>query len=247
MCIGDAHDAPNLPDKARFRWAGKFIADEKPDVVIQIGDFFTFNSINSYDKPGSQEFKDLPSFPEDITSGEAALTAFDEGLNGYECEKHVTLGNHEDRLWSYESRNPHVGQMLKMELDRLLGRHGWAYSPYSQPTFYGNVAFSHIPLSIVSRPLGGELTTQNIALKSLTDWVYGHTHRADVARRPKLAGRHITAINLGCFLPTSHIESYVKVGSQTGWWYGLWNLRISKGHIQSYKQHTVDELGERYG
>lgn len=245
--IGDAHDSPKLPDKSRFRWAGKFIAEKKPDIVIQIGDFFTFDSINSYDAPGSGRHRQLPTFREDIESGEQALSALDEGLDGYECEKHCTLGNHEDRVLSYEDRNPQVEAMLQLEHDRLLTRHGWSYSPYAMPYFVGGVAFSHVPLTIMSRPLGGELTSANVALKAVNDWVYGHNHRADVARRPKLGGVHTTALNLGCYLPDGHVERYIKVGSMHGWWYGIWEISISGGRIKSYGQHAISELEERYG
>ena len=248
VAIGDAHDEPGL-SKERFNWAGKFVADEKPDVVIQIGDFATFDSISSFAKPGSQEAKDIPTFPEDITSLEAALTAYDEGRGGFNCPHHVTLGNHEDRLLSFSGRTPQVGDMLKLELDRVLGRHGWTYSPYSLPVSYGNVSFSHVPLSIMSKPISGELATSTIAQKSIVDWVFGHSHRAEVSRRPKLAGAHVTAINLGCYLPNNYAPKvgYIKHGSMTGWWYGLWVLRINKGRIQSYKQHSIIELEERYG
>jgi hypothetical protein len=247
IAIGDAHDAPTIPDKSRFRHAGKFVAEMKPDMVVQIGDFFTFDSISQFAQPGSVEFKEGPTFPEDITSAQAALTAFSEGLDGYDCDLHVTAGNHEDRIWSHAGRNPQLGPMIQLEFDRLLARNSWTYSLFSQPYWVGGVAFSHIPLSIMGKPIGGELTTQNVALKAVTDWVYGHTHRSDVARRPKLGGFVNTAINLGSFLPTGHVEHYIKVGTLTGWSYCLFELRISKGRIQSYRQHTVDELREKYG
>jgi hypothetical protein len=247
VAIGDAHDSPSIPNKSRFRNAGRFVADTKPDMVIQIGDLVTFDSISQFALPGSVEFKELPTFPQDITSAQAALDAFNEGLGGYDCDKHVTLGNHEDRIWSHAGRNPQLGTMIQLEFDRLLARNGWSYSLFSQPYWVGGVAFSHIPLSIMGKPIGGELTTQTVALRAVTDWVYGHTHRSDVARRPKLGGFVNTAINLGSFLPTGHIEHYVKVGTLTGWSYCLFELRISKGRIQSYRQHTVDELEAKYG
>jgi hypothetical protein len=31
-----------------------------------------------------------------------------KGLDGYDVPKHVTLGNHEDRIWSYTNKNPEI-------------------------------------------------------------------------------------------------------------------------------------------
>src|SRR5690606_29922666 len=39
LAIGDAHDSPEIPDKSRFRWMGQLAAEEKPDWIVQIGDF----------------------------------------------------------------------------------------------------------------------------------------------------------------------------------------------------------------
>ena len=38
VVIGDAHDSPGL-SKDRFGWMSKYIRKQKPDYVIQIGDF----------------------------------------------------------------------------------------------------------------------------------------------------------------------------------------------------------------
>ena len=245
--IGDAHDSPGIPDKSRFRWLGAFAADIKPDWVVQIGDMFTMDSLCSYERNDSLRGKSKPAFMEDMVSGEAALAAFDGGLNDYQCDKHVTLGNHEDRVWSFTDRTPEAEGMMQLELDRLLARHGWTYSLYGMPWYLGGVALIHTPMSIMGRPIGGELSGNSVTLKATHDWVYGHDHRGSFYRRPKIGvNNSVSALDLGCALPQGHIEDYAKIAT-TGWTYGAWEIRISKGRIQSAKEHTMQELEERYG
>ena len=248
VAIGDAHDSPRY-DKERFYWIGRHIQTVKPTDVIQIGDFFTFDSLCSHVSNDTLEaWKEKPSFKEDLASGAQALQRFEDGLGAYKmAEKHVCLGNHEDRIWSWENRNPESQDILKHELDRLLASHGWSYSLFGMPHFLGGVAFSHVPLTIMGKPMGGEQTSNSVTLKSTHDWVYGHSHRADAHRRPKIGVNNwVTAINLGCALPQNVIEPYAKLAT-TGWWYGIYELRISGGKIQSYAQITMAELEARYG
>lgn len=245
--IGDAHDSPKHPDKGRFKWMGRWVADIQPDIVIQIGDMLSFDSLCSQEPNDSLRGKDKPSFLEDIASGVAALQAFEDGLGGHDVRKHVTLGNHEDRLYSFTDRTPETAGMMQFELDRLLGRFGWTYSPYGVPWFLGGVAFCHVPMTILGRPVGGEFPGNTVARKSTHDWVYGHTHKADVTRHPKLGVRnHVEVINLGCALPQGVVEDYARL-SMTGWWWGVWELRLSAGKIASYAKITMDELEQRYG
>ena len=230
---------------------GAFAAEHKPDWIIQIGDFFTMDSLISHVKNETLEGKSKPPFLEDIASGEKALAAFDAGLAGYGCTKHITLGNHEDRINSFCQRTPELAGlggrgMMEMELDRLLVRHGWSYSPYGVPFYLGGVGWIHCCQSIMGKPIGGELSVNTVTLKSTHDWIFGHDHRAAAQRRPKIGvNNSITAIDLGCALPEGHVEPYA-LTCTTGWWYGIWEIRISKGRIQSYKQHTMSEIAKRY-
>ena len=47
LAIGDAHDGPRIP-KDRFRWFGRLAADTQPDVIVQIGDFLSLDSLCRY-------------------------------------------------------------------------------------------------------------------------------------------------------------------------------------------------------
>lgn len=49
LIIGDSHSKPSVSNR-RFDWLGKLIADEKPQLVVDLGDFGDMESLSSYDK-----------------------------------------------------------------------------------------------------------------------------------------------------------------------------------------------------
>jgi len=104
--IPDAHDGPNIP-KDRFRWIGKHIKKTKPNHVVQIGDFLSFDSCCWHiDNATMQARKNKGTFIEDIDSFDDALYELNKGIGKTKTIKHVTLGNHEFRLWKWEDNNP---------------------------------------------------------------------------------------------------------------------------------------------
>ena len=50
LAIGDCHDSPSLSDKNRFFAMGNYAKIKQVDQIIQIGDFATCDSLNSFDK-----------------------------------------------------------------------------------------------------------------------------------------------------------------------------------------------------
>ena len=44
IVIGDTHDSPKI-EQDRFVWIGKYIKETKPDYIIHIGDFGSFDSL----------------------------------------------------------------------------------------------------------------------------------------------------------------------------------------------------------
>jgi hypothetical protein len=242
VVIGDAHDSPLL-DKSRFEWLGKYVADTKPDFVVQIGDIASFDSVSSH--ANNLENKTKPRIIDDINSLSLALDAFNSGLGSYNVPKHITLGNHEKRLFTYEGENPEVEGMPSHMLDVCLKDRGWTYSPFAQEYFIGGVAFLHCALNRMGRPIGGQTSENITSNSSLNDCVLGHSHVKRVVRYPKLFGKHLTIVNAGCALPQGHVESYAR-HSLTGWWFGCGLLTIKDNHIINDEWVSMETLGERY-
>ena len=52
--IPDCQIKEGVPTE-HLEWAGQYIADKKPDVIVNIGDFWDMPSLSSYDK-GRKDF-----------------------------------------------------------------------------------------------------------------------------------------------------------------------------------------------
>ncbi len=238
VCIGDAHDAPHIPDKSRFAQIGRYIRTIRPDVVVQIGDFATLNSLSTHaiDADGK------PSFMADMASFDEALGT----LNIIGAERHCTLGNHEARLYRFERTAPPVTGMMRHALQETFARHQWSFSPYGQVTLYGGVGFAHTTLNQLGRTYGGKAPEQDIANDALHDLVLGHSHVHRHHRAPKIGGNNsIQIINAGCALPDNHMEDFAR-HSVTGWSYGIVDLAIQHGHVQDYSFITMATLAEKF-
>jgi len=233
VCIGDAHDAPALPDKRRFRHIGRYIREKKPDVVVQVGDFLTLDSLSTH------RITHKPTFAQDLASFDAALAALD--LKGPAL--HCTLGNHENRAFrATASRQCHAPALID-----IFKRHGWKTSPYGQPVIYGGVGFAHAALNRLGLPYGGKCPEQSIADDAVHDLVLGHSHVRLSHRAPKLGGnKFVQIINVGCALPGGYVADYAR-HCLTGWSYGIAEFVIRGGHVEDEHFISMTTLAEDYG
>ena len=245
VAVGDAHDSPALPDKSRFKWIARYAADVKPDQLVQIGDFGSFDSLSRHDAPGSLSQKLRPSFARDMESLEEALAAI-HGVIGTDIPLHVTLGNHEARVQRFESNTAEIEGALWQPLLDLFARYGWRTHDEGLFHFVGGVGFVHAPRTLMGREYGGK-TLNAVANDAMFSIVFGHSHRMQVLSVPKigpLAG--VDIINLGTCMPTNHVEHYARV-STTGWTYGVMLLTIQGGRVIGHEFTSIDDLSRRYG
>ena len=247
LVIGDSHDSPKIP-KSRFLWIGKHIRKIKPQYVIQIGDFLSLDSCCWHiDNATMQARKNKGTFLEDIDSFDSALYELNKGIGKTKAIKHVTLGNHEFRLWKWEDNNPEYYNMGKNKLLKTLKKYGWTASEYGEFYFIEGVGFTHVPFNIMGREFGGVNVERNIGQNSLFDVVFGHTHKFNDIRCPKIGdSNYVRVVNVGCALPMNHVESYAKL-STTGWFWGLVDLTIYNSKIQEVRSITMDTLEFTYG
>lgn len=242
VCIGDAHDSPEI-DKSRFEWFGKYIDRVKPDIVVQIGDFATLDSLNS--NVGNETYfgKAKPTFISDMISFNTALQAM---TTNFKPEKHVTLGNHERRIDFFENSSPEAYGMMQSELDSVLVNNGWTYSPYGFMQMYGGVGFVHCALNRLGKSFGGKNAEANIANEALHDIIVGHSHVERVHRGPKIGpGNYVQIVNAGTALPDGHIEEYAR-HALNGWAWGISDMTIKNGHIQDRHWIQMRSLEEMF-
>lgn len=241
----DPHDRIDL-DKTRFEWLGKLARDERPDVIVCGGDVFDVDSLNKHTKNETYEGKLKPAFRSELESLSLAFRAIDKFCPP-RIPRHITLGNHEQRVWRFENDNPECyGIMTSAFLD-LLGLHRWQVTKFKDYLNLGGVEFTHAPISAMGREVGGKGSTLRIATDSLRSLVYGHTHKREDAAAAKLGpdNRHVRAYNGGCFMPDGYRMDYAKA-SQNRWDYGCSILTISGECLDGVEWISMRTLGERY-
>jgi len=245
LAIGDAHDDPHIP-KDRFRWFGRHAAAMKADYVVQIGDWATLDSLNSHIPNETLQAKQKSPFFDDLISLNDSVREFENGLGFYECKKVITLGNHERRAWLFEDQNPESAGLLTGPLLSTFHAKGWETHDYGTIFYLGGVGFVHAALNRLGKTYGGKNAENTIANDAVHDIVIGHSHVARQIRQPKLGPyNHVTVLNLGCALPDGHVEDYAR-DSLSGWTWGVYELFIRGGHIESAKFVSMLELEQLY-
>lgn len=244
--VGDTHDAPWQADKIRFYQIGKHVNDRKSDQIIQLGDMASFDSLNSHIDNATVGGKKKRPLYSDFLSLEAALDQMNLGLNSHRPDKHITKGNHEQRVRRFENEHPELEGILVNELNDIFSDRGWSYSDFGEMYYVDGVGFTHVPLNKMGKPYGGKTSVLQIANDAVHDIVFGNSHNNARITVPKLGGSSVTVVNAGCAMPQGHIESYAK-HSLTGWWWGVMDMVIAHGRIVSVSEVSMAELDSRYG
>lgn len=241
----DAHNQPGLPID-RFIWLAKFINDQKPDAVVDGGDFDDFQSLCSHERDETYKGRLKPLLQADLEAAAIARKAIKDNLT-HSCRMVVTFGNHENRLMAYENNNPAMFGIVSNLYYDILKSTGWEYHPYGAYVNVHGVDFTHSPFNAMGRPLGGETACKQIADKSTNDICFGHSHNIDMWNAPKFgASKSVTAFNGGCFMPDGYVPDYSK-NVRKEFWYGAHVITVGDGKIKSIKSWHMSELEELYG
>ena len=105
IVIGDTHDSPKI-EQDRFVWIGKYIKETKPDYIIQIGDWASFDSLSYFQKNSTQAGKLKDAYMVDIESMRRSIDLLDKHIDNDRIPRHVTFGNHEQRVFKFEEQIP---------------------------------------------------------------------------------------------------------------------------------------------
>lgn len=196
IVIPDLQVRPGI-SLAPCRWIGQYIVDEfkdKPNIkLVNLGDFADFPSLSSYDKPGSKQLEGR-RYIEDVKAANAGWTALNKPLVDLNKrrkgakhaqwwpERHITLGNHENRVSRAIDSNP-VQLEGVLSLDHLdYARTGWTVHPFLEILWLDGVAYSHYAVTpMTGRPMGGQASLQLQRLGH--SMITGHQQTLDIAVR----------------------------------------------------------------
>jgi hypothetical protein len=244
---GCAHDAPNLPDKSRFKHAGLMAAELRPDFIVDLGDSLDLDSLSHHAPLGSLDDRQRPFFTAEVESLTEAYAAFHEAApSPDEVPRYHLHGNHENRAWRHEQNNPASQGVFTTQVDQVFARMGWTVKAYREWLFIEGVGFTHCPVNMAGREYAGKTAENTLLNESTFSVVWSHTHKMQLAHRPKVGiGNAIQSFNSGSFMPMGLIKQYAGL-STTGWTYAAHELTLRDGQIESVRTWSERELHERF-
>jgi hypothetical protein len=246
LVIPDTQVRPGVPTD-NLRWIGQYALEKRPDVIVHLGDHWDMFSLSSYDR-GKKQFEGR-RVKEDIAAGNAGLTLLDRSTtwqhqkvrkeeNKYLPEKHLLMGNHENRISRAIESDATLDGLLG--LDQLDTR-DWEVHPFLQVVVVDGIAYSHYFYNpMTGRAYGGVVATR---LKTLGhSFVMGHQQVFDYAERTTGAGRQM---GLVCGTGYLHDEAYL--GPQgNGYWRGIVMLHEVENGYGDLMKVSFDFLCRKY-
>src|SRR3990167_403731 len=200
LVIPDSHAHPNFDNK-RYTYLGHLISDIKPDVVIDIGDWWDMPSLNSFDTKGKKYFEGR-NYKKDI---EAGLDANDRMLTIIRRKKRKLprfvrcLGNHEYRIIKAIENDPVLDGTIGLD-DLCSGDFGWEEHSFLQPIEIDGIHYSHYFIAGVSgKALGGVNHARALVLKYHRSVTQGHSHLHDHSIVTDVGGVKLHGCVVGCY------------------------------------------------
>lgn len=248
LVLSDAHCHPD-DDFSRFDQIGRLILEEKPDAVVNLGDFGSVDSLSRHgDTPKHNLKEDLRCMLEAQQRMFKPLEEWNERQRWSKHRPHrmsmlMVEGNHEERRDRVAKEDPY-GYACIADLGNLYGyRHYWdAVRPYGDVFELGDCWFGHAVLSAFGRPLA--LST--VAKQSEGHTFVGHGHDLQVLTTPTHAGVRLT-MSCPAFMVDDYLPDYAK-RSHTGWTYGFVKLYTQGRHkAPGYEYVTMKDLATQYG
>lgn len=242
LVIPDTQCKPGVP-LDHLLWAGKYIAERKPDVVVHLGDHWDLPSLSSYESRGSHYFEGK-RLKDDIEAGNEGLTLLMRGMGTFRPKRMVMIrGNHEDRLTRAINESPTLLEGLVGFEDFNDVEHGWEVIPYQVPVEIDGLSYCHFYYNPnTGRSYSGNVDTmlRNIG----TSFVMGHQQGLRVGRRELASGHTQRGLVAGSFY--QHSENYR--GPQAAFeWRGLLVLHEVGGGTYDLMEVSLSYLRGRYG
>jgi hypothetical protein len=197
LVIPDSHATPGH-DNDRYKWLSKLTKDIKPDVVIDIGDWYDMPSLCHYDK-GTKGFQGR-RYKEDVAVGVEAQDLYYTPLKKRKKKMPLMLrclGNHEHRINRAIDKEPEMLEGVIGISDLQSKEYGWDEYGFLEPVKINGVNFCHYFASgVMGRPASSARTLLNHQNASC---IQGHAHTFDYATKSNVNGKTFHGIFCGVF------------------------------------------------
>lgn len=202
--IPDVQAKPGV-DPRYLTAVGKYIAEKRPEVIVQLGDFADMESLSSYDK-GKRKFEGR-RYTKDIDAAQRAMDALMWPIAraaGYTPRLELFLGNHEDRINRATNDTPELHGLISTD-DLPYKDRGWRVHPFLEVEVIRDIAFSHYFTSgVMGRPV---TTAAALLSKKHMSCIAGHQQGFMMSTANRADGKMLTGIIAGsCY---EHHEGYL--------------------------------------
>ena len=203
LVIPDIHAHYSHHNK-RAEYLGKFIADVKPDTVVNLGDSADLPSLAGFDK-GKRSFHGK-TYKADVDSHldfQDRLWHYVKKTKKRLPERHVLVGNHEYRIHRALEIQPELEGTIGLA-DLQLDRYYDTVTDYVGTTpgtlLVDGIFYAHYFVSgVMGRPVGGEHPAFSLLSRQYRSCTAGHTHLADYCIRTRADGRKIHGCLAGVY------------------------------------------------
>jgi hypothetical protein len=199
-------------------WVGAYIADRRPNVVVNLGDMADMPSLNSH--AAAEELEDSTVLDDlaVVRDGVALLTREIRKPKGYRPELHITLGNHEGRLYRLVAESPKLRGIYGADPFGYI-EHGWTVHDFLRPVVIDGCAYSHFfPRGAngrITQSRRGAPSAATMAKREMKTSIAGHQQGLDMAVVHTGDGRTVWGIIAGsCYL---HAEDYLTPQGNAHW------------------------------
>lgn len=247
LLITDPHTHPN-DNFDRFDWLGKMLLEDKPRRIICLGDFYSLDSMSTYDNiPAS-------TLAEDIAAGVEAQRRLFTPLSDWNkrqrshrhrphyVEKVMIKGNHEERADRAKKRDPH-GFASVVDFNELAGFYSFwdEVHEYGEIVRVGGIDYTHCVVGIMGRALA----LNSVSKQTSHHLIQGHQHSLQTVTVPVPGGvRYI--MSAPAFMEDQYVPNYAR-GKHRGWTYGLLKIKPhGPTEVPSFEYISMKELKERY-
>lgn len=185
--IPDCQVRPDV-DYSHLAWVGNYLAEKRPDVIVQIGDFADMPSLSGYVVgKASAEGK---RFVQDIASAHTGMDLLTGPIKAAKQTSHgrykpnlvLTMGNHEDRIDREAENNPKWSGTFSSSGSLAYQDWGWDVRPFLKVAKIDGIEYSHY---FVSGSMGRPVSSAAALLRQRQcSAVMGHVQRIDMAIHP---------------------------------------------------------------
>lgn len=248
LVIPDDHAHPE-DNFRRFEWLGNYIVENKPSVIIKLGDSWDMESLCSYEK-GKKSFV-FKNVQEDIEAGHKAdeimfkpMMKYNSTMSRWKKKQYTPLiikirGNHEyrvKRLLDYEPR--WEGTLSMDNFNSRLGLKELVVD-FMDFVVLDDIAYSHYFVSgTMARPFASARTMLSKRAMSCT---MGHNHGLDTALITKPTGDLIRGLIAGSFHDPDH-NSFAGVQVDNIWWSGILHKHDVLNGDYDLEEISIDRL-----